>query len=62
MSQVVRAPKRFVLALTGGIASGKSNVANILREQGAEVVNADALGHEAYRVGTRVHEEVMMTS
>ncbi len=34
------------LALTGGLCSGKSTVAAMLRERGVFVVDADALGHE----------------
>jgi|SRR6185312_2179141 len=34
------------LAITGGLASGKSSVAELLRQRGIPVVDADALGHE----------------
>lgn len=34
------------LALTGGLCSGKSTVAAMLRARGVPVVDADALGHE----------------
>ena len=40
------------IGLTGGIASGKSTVAQWLRELGAKVVDADQLGHRAYAPGT----------
>jgi len=40
------------IALTGGIASGKSEVSRILREQGAFVVDHDILAREAVEVGT----------
>lgn len=43
-----------VLALIGGIASGKSTVSKALgAECGLEVIDADKLGHESYRPGTR---------
>jgi dephospho-CoA kinase len=35
----------LVVGLTGGIASGKSTVAAMLRERGAAIINADTLGH-----------------
>lgn len=35
----------ILVGLTGGIASGKSTVASLLREKGAEVIDADAIGH-----------------
>ena len=41
-----------VIGLTGGIGTGKSAVAGMLRELGASVVDADRVGHEAYRPGT----------
>ena len=41
-----------IIGLTGGIGTGKSEVAKILQELGAEVISADQLGHEAYRPGT----------
>lgn len=43
-----------VLALIGGIASGKSTVSRALgAECGLEVIDADKLGHESYKPGTR---------
>lgn len=41
-----------IYGLTGGIASGKSTVANMLRELGAKVVDADALAREVVHKGT----------
>ena len=40
------------LALTGGIASGKSHVADRLREAGVPVVDADVIAREVVRPGT----------
>ncbi|MEO7804629.1 MAG: dephospho-CoA kinase [Actinomycetota bacterium] len=37
-----------LIGLTGGIASGKSTVASMLREKGAIVLDADIIGHEVY--------------
>ena len=42
----------LVIGLTGGIGTGKTEVAGILEELGATVINADLLGHEAYRPHT----------
>lgn len=39
------APYGFVVALTGGIGSGKSKVADLLRAHGAAVVDTDQLAH-----------------
>lgn len=43
----------LLVALTGNIASGKSEVARILAELGATVIDADVLAREAVRPGTR---------
>ena len=40
------------VGLTGGVASGKSSVAAVLRELGAVVVDADALAREVVEPGT----------
>lgn len=42
----------FVIGLTGGIGTGKSVVAKMLRRLGAAVIDADEVGHEAYLPGT----------
>ena len=49
----------FVIGLTGGIGSGKSTVTEMLRAKGAAVVQADLVGHEVYRPGTAVWDEVV---
>ena len=41
-----------LIGLTGGIATGKSTVSQILRELGAAVIDADALAHEVTRAGS----------
>jgi len=49
----------FVIGLTGGIGSGKSTVSEMLRAKGAAVVYADLVGHEVYRPGTAVWDEIV---
>lgn len=41
-----------VVGLTGGIGSGKSLVARLLRDDGVEVVDADAIAREVVRPGS----------
>ena len=47
------------LGLTGGIASGKSAVAGMLRELGFKVLDADELAHMLIEPGQRAYEEVL---
>jgi dephospho-CoA kinase len=48
----VTPPRRFLLVgLTGGIATGKSTVAGMLRALGAEVIDADQLAREVVQPG-----------
>lgn len=48
-----------MIGLTGGIASGKSTVGNILRSFGITVVDADELAHNAIKLGNSVYEDVV---
>ena len=50
--------KLIILGLTGGIASGKSVVADMLRELGATGIDADGLGHEVMEPGGPAYEGV----
>lgn len=43
---------RLVIGLTGGIASGKSTVAELLAERGAVVIDADRLARDVVEPGT----------
>lgn len=45
--------------LTGGIASGKSAVATMLREMGFSVLDADSLAHKLIEPGQPAYEEVL---
>jgi dephospho-CoA kinase len=47
------------LGITGGIASGKSAVAGMLREMGFHVIDADRLGHEVMEPGTQAFGEIV---
>ena len=49
----------FVIGLTGGIGTGKSEVSRLLAELGAEVIEADRVAHEAYEPGTPGWREVV---
>jgi dephospho-CoA kinase len=49
----------FVIGLTGGIGTGKTQVSGILSDLGATVINADLVGHEAYLPNTETWKEVV---
>jgi dephospho-CoA kinase len=47
------------LGLTGGIASGKSSVAKMFREEGFTVLDADALGHQLIEPHQPAYQEIL---
>lgn len=50
-----------LIGLTGGIASGKSTVAAILRRLGAAIINADELSREVVQPGQEAWREIIDT-
>jgi len=48
-----------VIGLTGGIGSGKSTVSQFLAELGAVILNADEVGHEAFKPDTEVWRQLI---
>ncbi len=50
-----------VIGLTGGIGSGKSTVSQYLAELGAVILDADKVGHEAFKPDTEAWREVVAT-
>jgi dephospho-CoA kinase len=47
------------VGLTGGLGSGKSTVAELLRTLGAQVIEADALGRELMEPGHQVYGDIV---
>jgi dephospho-CoA kinase len=47
------------VGLTGGLGSGKSTVAAMLRELGAQVIEADALGRALMEPGHEVYDQIV---
>ncbi len=47
-----------LIGLTGNIASGKTVVADLLKEKGATIIDADTLSREAVQPGTKVLETI----
>ena len=50
-----------IICLTGGFASGKSTAAKFLEDKGANIIDADRLGHRAYDIGTHAYRQVIDT-
>ena len=49
----------MIIGLTGGIASGKSTVSMVLKELGAEIINADEIAHELLKKGNKGWKRVV---
>src|SRR5271156_862528 len=47
------------VGLTGGIATGKTTVASMLRDRDVPVLNADTLGHELLEPGQAAYDEIV---
>mgnify|MGYP000944070660 FL=1 len=48
-----------IIGITGGIASGKSTVTEFLRQNGFEVVDADAVVHQLQKPGGRLYQTLV---
>lgn len=51
--------KPYIIGLTGGIASGKSSVAEKLKKLGAALVNCDKIAHDLYLPGNKCFDEIV---
>ena len=49
----------ILIGLTGGIGSGKSEVARLLAERGAEIIDADVIVRELQQPGAEVYEKMI---
>jgi dephospho-CoA kinase len=49
------------IAITGGVASGKTTVCQFFKELGAYVVNADAIAHELLNPNTDLGQQLLQT-
>jgi dephospho-CoA kinase len=48
-----------IIGITGGIGTGKTEVATLLKALGAQVIDADLVAHETYAPGTEGFSEVV---
>ncbi len=49
----------YVIGLTGGLGTGKTTVAEMLKAKGAVLISADRLGHQVYEPGRPAYYEVV---
>ncbi|HXX33475.1 MAG TPA: dephospho-CoA kinase, partial [Thermodesulfobacteriota bacterium] len=49
----------LIIGLTGGVASGKSTVSNVLKEEGAHLIDADRIARELVRPHTPAWHELI---
>tara|TARA_Y100000590_G_scaffold147621_1_gene169474 strand:- start:16903 stop:17514 length:612 start_codon:yes stop_codon:yes gene_type:complete len=49
----------YILGLTGGISSGKSEASKVFLEFGYKVIDTDKIAHEIYLKGTDIYEKII---
>ncbi|XP_050530364.1 bifunctional coenzyme A synthase-like [Daktulosphaira vitifoliae] len=64
LGTLIRPPKLnnkspYIIGLTGGIASGKSSIANYLKDNGAFIINADTQAHNLYNINQPAYKPVI---
>uniref|UniRef100_A0A5S6Q8E5 CTP_transf_like domain-containing protein n=1 Tax=Trichuris muris TaxID=70415 RepID=A0A5S6Q8E5_TRIMR len=64
LGHLIRSPEKppstpYIIGLTGGIASGKSKIAEYLKIWGAHVINCDAIGHQVYLPNTTAYKRIV---
>ncbi|QGQ47485.1 dephospho-CoA kinase [Metabacillus sediminilitoris] len=50
-----------VIGLTGGIASGKSTVSNMFRNQGIRIIDADKISRDVVEIGEPAYQQIVKT-
>lgn len=50
-----------VIGLTGGIASGKTTVARMIRQIGIPIICADRLAHQVVKPGCKAYQDIVKT-
>lgn len=53
--------KNLIIGLTGGIACGKTTVARLFQNFGADVIDADSVGHSVLREDASVKKKLVAT-
>ena len=53
--------RKFIVGLTGGIASGKSAIATLFKRLGVNIVDADQVARDVVQKGTALLEKIRLT-
>lgn len=48
-----------IIGITGGIASGKSNVCNVIKELGYPIIDCDEITRKNYEIGGKIYNVVL---
>jgi dephospho-CoA kinase len=54
----MNSPRPLLIGLTGNVGTGKSTVAGMLAELGAETIDADEVAHEVMHAGSPVYTQI----
>lgn len=60
-SLCLKKERGLIVGLTGGIACGKTTVARLLAQRGADVIDLDEIGHRLLKKGNPVFELIVKT-
>ncbi|MBU3958438.1 MAG: dephospho-CoA kinase [Candidatus Omnitrophica bacterium] len=51
--------KRIILGVTGGLSTGKTTVAKILRSSGAQIIDADRIAHRIIKPSGKIYKRLV---
>lgn len=49
----------YIVALSGGIASGKSTIANLFAQLGVPIIDADVIAKQVVQIGTDAYKQIV---
>ena len=59
MKQKDHSSRGLIVGLTGGIACGKTTVAKLLAQRGADIIDLDKMGHKLLLKGSPVYDQIV---
>jgi dephospho-CoA kinase len=61
MNEIEKRQEALIIAITGGIGSGKSTVANILKERGFTVISTDNIAKNVINKNQKIQQKIIET-